>query len=332
MFGPWYLVAPIYQNTAADAEGNDVRHGIYLPDGMWIDYFSGEHYKGGRIINSYDAPLWKQPLFVKAGAIVPLTHPHNNVNEIDPSIRIYDIYPYGESSFTEYDDDGRTQAYLLGKYVETKVSSQVKKGKATITVAPTTGYFEGFEIKKSTEMRIYMNAAPKAVKATVGGKKVELEAVASAAELIVTDNAYYYDAEPELNQFSTRGSEAAEVSIKGAPRLMVKIAATDVTADAIEVTVEGYQFEVNDPLVANTGKLAVPTITFTEENIEPYALTPSWELLPEADYYEIEFDGMLYSTVRDNKLRFEDLKAETEYTLRLRAVNAAGATSGPRPR
>jgi hypothetical protein len=164
------------------------------------------------------------------------------------------------------------------------------------------------------------------VKATVGGKKVELEAVASAAELIVTDNAYYYDAEPELNQFSTRGSEAAEVSIKGAPRLMVKIAATDVTADAIEVTVEGYQFEVTDPLVANTGKLAVPTITFTEENIEPYALTPSWEMQPEADYYEIEFDDMLYSTIREGKLRFEDLKAETEYTFRLRAVNADGAT------
>ena len=326
MFGPWYLVAPIYQNTASDAEGNDVRNGIYLPEGMWIDYFSGEHYKGGRIINSYDAPLWKQPLFVKAGAIVPLTRPHNNVNEIDPTIRIYDIYPYGESSFIEYDDDGRTQAYLMGEFVETKVSSQVKKGKAIITVAPTTGDFEGFEPEKCTEMRIYMNAAPKAVKAAVGGKKVELEAVASAAELIVTDNAYYYDAEPELNQFATRGSEAAGVSIKGAPRLMVKIAATDVTANTVEVTVEGYQFEVADPLVANTGKLTTPVITFLEENIEPYALTPTWEMQPEADYYEIEFDGMLYSTIRDSKLRFEDLKAETEYAFRLRAVNAEGTT------
>jgi hypothetical protein len=326
MFGPWYLVAPIYQNTASDAEGNDVRNGIYLPEGMWIDYFSGEHYKGGRIINSYDAPLWKQPLFVKAGAIVPLTRPHNNVNEIDPTIRIYDIYPYGESSFIEYDDDGRTQAYLMGEFVETKVSSQVKKGKAIITVAPTTGDFEGFEPEKCTEMRIYMNAAPRAVKAAVGGKKVELEAVASAAELIVTDNAYYYDAEPELNQFATRGSEAAGVSIKGAPRLMVKIAATDVTANTVEVTVEGYQFEVADPLVANTGKLTTPVITFLEENIEPYALTPTWEMQSEADYYEIEFDGMLYSTIRDSKLRFEDLKAETEYAFRLRAVNAEGTT------
>ncbi len=326
MFGPWYLVAPIYQNTAADAEGNDVRHGIYLPEGMWVDYFSGEHYKGGRIINSYDAPLWKQPLFVKAGAIVPLTHPHNNVNEIDPTLRIYDLYPYGESSFTEYDDDGRTQAYLAGEFVETKISSNVKKNKAIVTVAPTTGSFEGFVPEKRTEMRIYMDAAPKAVKATVGGKAVELTAAASAAELILGDNMYYFDAEPELNQFATRGTEVAEVSIKGAPRLMVKIAATDITKNEVEVTVDGYQFAVADPLVEKKGKLTTPAITFTEENIEPYVLTPTWEMQPEADYYEIEFDGMIYSTIRDSKLRFEDLKAETEYTFRLRAVNADGAS------
>ena len=324
MFGPWYLVAPIYQATAADAEGNDVRHGIYLPEGMWIDYFSGEHYKGGRIINSYDAPLWKQPVFVKAGAIVPLTHPHNNVTEIDQTLRIYDLYPYGETSFTEYDDDGRTQAYLAGAFVETQINSQVKKGKAVISIAPTTGTFDGFVPEKRTEMRIYMDAAPKAVNVLVGGTPVELAAAASAEEFAKSENAYYFEAEPELNQFATPGTEAAEVSIKGAPRLMVKVAATDITQNAVEVTVDGYQFSVADPLVANTGALKTPAILFAEENVEPYALTPSWELLPEADYYEIEFDGMLYSTIRDNKLRFEDLKAETEYTFRMRAVNAAG--------
>ena len=326
MFGPWYLVAPIYQATAADAEGNDVRHGIYLPEGMWIDYFSGEHYKGGRIINSYDAPLWKQPVFVKAGAIVPLTHPHNNVTEIDQTLRIYDLYPYGETSFTEYDDDGRTQAYLAGAFVETQINSQVKKGKAVISIAPTTGTFDGFVPEKRTEMRIYMDAAPKAVNVLVGGTPVELAAAASAEEFAKSENAYYFEAEPELNQFATPGTEAAEVSIKGAPRLMVKVAATDITQNAVEVTVDGYQFSVADPLVANTGALKTPAILFAEENVEPYALTPSWELLPEADYYEIEFDGMLYSTIRDSKLRFEDLKAETEYTFRMRAVNASGAS------
>ena len=87
------MVAPIYQSTKADDEGNDVRNGIYLPEGTWIDYFNGDVYEGGRIINNFDAPLWKLPVFVKSGAIIPLVNPNNNVHEIDRSLRIYELYP-----------------------------------------------------------------------------------------------------------------------------------------------------------------------------------------------------------------------------------------------
>ena len=70
MWGENLLVAPVYQNTQADEMGNDVRDGIYLPGGddqIWIDYFTGQQYRGGQILNGYDAPLWKIPLFVKNG-------------------------------------------------------------------------------------------------------------------------------------------------------------------------------------------------------------------------------------------------------------------------
>ena len=106
LYGPYFLVAPVYQATRADEQGNDHRNGIYLPEGEWVDYFSGELYQGGRILNNFDAPLWKLPLFVKNGAIIPMTNPNNNVNEMDKRLRIYELYPSGESAFTEYDDDG----------------------------------------------------------------------------------------------------------------------------------------------------------------------------------------------------------------------------------
>ena len=93
MYGTDFLVAPIYQNTKADAEGNDIRNGIYLPEGEWIDYFTGEKYEGGRVINNFAAPLWKLPVFVKNGAIIPMTNPNNNVSEINKGLRIYEMYP-----------------------------------------------------------------------------------------------------------------------------------------------------------------------------------------------------------------------------------------------
>lgn len=44
MCGPSFLVAPIYKENKMDKEGNDIRNGIYLPQGEWVDYFSGHIY------------------------------------------------------------------------------------------------------------------------------------------------------------------------------------------------------------------------------------------------------------------------------------------------
>ena len=114
------MIAPIYQATKADAQGNDIRNGIYLPEGEWVDYFSGELYQGGRIINNFTSPLWKLPVFVKNGAIIPMTSPNNNVNETAKHLRLYELYPYGQNTFTEYDDDGITEEYRAGKGASTR--------------------------------------------------------------------------------------------------------------------------------------------------------------------------------------------------------------------
>ena len=106
MYGPYFLIAPIYQSTEMDKDGNDIRNNIYLPKGNWVDYFSGQEYSGDCIINSFDAPIWKLPVFVKKGAIIPMNNPNNHVSEIDKSLRTYEVYPFGKSSFTQYDDDG----------------------------------------------------------------------------------------------------------------------------------------------------------------------------------------------------------------------------------
>ncbi|EPC24419.1 Alpha-xylosidase [Lacticaseibacillus paracasei] len=59
LWGDNFLVAPIYQNTASDDQGNDVRNGIYLPDKdqVWIDYCTGKEYRGGQVLNNFEAPL-----------------------------------------------------------------------------------------------------------------------------------------------------------------------------------------------------------------------------------------------------------------------------------
>ena len=327
MYGPYFLVAPIYQNTAMDANGNDIRNGIYLPEGTWFDYFTGEKYNGGQIINSFAAPLWKLPVFVKGGAIIPTTNPNNNVSGIDKGLRMYEIYPMGCTSFTEYDDDGVTEQYRYGQFTKTVIEQSCdNKGNVTITVNPTTGNFDGFVKEKTTIFKVNASCAPKKVTAKVGGKRVKLTAVSTIEEFNNGENVYFYDEQPNLNRFATSGTEYADYEICKNPVVMIKLAKSDVTAGATEIAIKGYEFNVASSLVANTGALEAPKATIADENCQAYTITPSWEVVENADYYEIKFQDRIYGTIKGTSLLFEDLTPVTEYTFAVRAVNSTGAS------
>ena len=317
MYGPSMLVAPIYQPTQADAQGNDIRNGIYLPEGQWIDYFTGDVYEGGRILNNFDAPIWKLPLFVKAGAIVPMNRPNNNIHEVNTAERIFDIWPAGHSEFTLYDDDGNTEAYMRGEHATTKVTSELDaKGNLAITICPTEGNYDGMVKEKSTLVRINTTARPKSVRAIIGKKKVTLTEGEGA-------NTWRYVERPQLNQFSTQGTDMAKVEVTKNPVIEVNLAKGDIMTDETTIEVKGFVYDKPATrMLTNHGTLSAPVATDTK--VAPYTLTPTWKAVDNADYYEIRFNSMIYSTIRNNSLLFEDLQPGTDYTFELRAVNADG--------
>lgn len=317
MYGPSMLVAPIYQPTQADAQGNDIRNGIYLPEGQWIDYFTGDVYEGGRILNNFDAPIWKLPLFVKAGAIVPMNRPNNNIHEVNTAERIFDIWPAGHSEFTLYDDDGNTEAYMRGEHATTKVTSELDaKGNLAITICPTEGNYDGMVKEKSTLVRINTTARPKSVRAIIGKKKVTLTEGEGA-------NTWRYVERPQLNQFSTQGTDMAKVEVTKNPVIEVNLAKGDIMTDETTIEVKGFVYDKPATrMLTKHGTLSAPEATDTK--VAPYTLTPTWKAVDNADYYEIRFNSMIYSTIRNNSLLFEDLQPGTDYTFELRAVNADG--------
>ena len=327
MFGPSFLVAPIYQNTKSDEQGNDIRNAIYLPKGTWVDYFTGEQFEGNQIINNVDAPIWKLPVFVKRGAIIPMVNPNNNVKEVNANLRIYEVYPLGKTTFTEYDDDGRTEAYKGGKGTTTLITSELVKDKATISVDVTKGNFDGFVKDKVTEFKINVTAKPKNVEAKVGKKSVKLQEVQSLADFNAKENVYFYQEKPNFNQFSTKGSEFEKIQIIKNPQVLVKVAKTDISQNAVSVNISGYQFAPVDKLKVSTGSLTKPqNFTISDKHLTAYTAIPSWDKVPNADYYEINFDNQIYSTIKDTELLFDELKPETNYAFKVRAVNKSGAS------
>lgn len=159
-----------------------------------------------------------------------------------------------------------------------------------------------------------------------GKKSIKLKAVTSAEAYEQGTDVYYYEESPELNRFATSGSEFASVQIRKNPVVHVKLHAVDVTADRVQVEMKGFVFAPADNLLKQTGALQAPQARITDENAGAYTLTPTWEPVPGADYYEIESEGMIYSTIRQNSFTFEDLKVETDYSFRIRSVNASGAS------
>ncbi|MDX8567466.1 discoidin domain-containing protein [Elizabethkingia sp. HX XZB] len=327
MYGPAFLVAPIYQETKTDDKGNDIRNGVYLPKGQWVDYLTGEQYNGGQIINSIDSPIWKLPVFVKRGAIIPLANPNNNVSEINKNLRIYEVYPLGKTSFTEYDDDGISEQYKAGKGASTIIESNLVKDKAVVTVFPAKGNFDGQTKEKATEFRISVTAKPKNIIAKVGNKKAKLKEVTSLAEFEAQENVYYYNEKPNFNRFSTKGTELERVQIIKNPQIWVKTAKADITNQKVSLELDGYKFDPENHLKITSGALTAPkNVQITDKNLEAYTVKPTWDKVPNADYYEIDFNGLKYSTIKDTELLFEGLTAETDYTFKVRAVNKDGAS------
>jgi alpha-glucosidase len=151
MSGKWLLVAPVYEDSP-------VRNDIYLPAGKWIDYWDGREYFGPSVVNGYETPLEKLPLLVRAGAIIPM-YPEMLYDREKPKDPVtFDIYPFGKSSFTLYEDDGVTQEYRSGAFAKTLIEVDAPK-----SISPASSKDTRSESVSKEENR-KAKSAPKAKK------------------------------------------------------------------------------------------------------------------------------------------------------------------------
>lgn len=88
------------------------------------------------MINGFDAPVWKTPVFVKNGAIIPMAEENNSPAGVKgASPRIFEVWPSGETDFTLFEDDGYSTDYYNGAYALTNITSNApKSGSGTATI------------------------------------------------------------------------------------------------------------------------------------------------------------------------------------------------------
>lgn len=128
MWGKNLLVAPVVE------KGATVRR-IYLPPGSWFDFWTGERIEGGREI-SRAVELETLPLFVRAGAILPLGPVKQFVDEKVDGPLFVTIYPGKDASFLLYEDDGRSFNFRKGDWMGIAMTWNDEHRKLDMALAP----------------------------------------------------------------------------------------------------------------------------------------------------------------------------------------------------
>ncbi|MEI7037972.1 TIM-barrel domain-containing protein [Fulvimonas yonginensis] len=176
LFGDSLLVSPV-------VEQGQTRKSIYLPQGEWIDWFSGRRHAGGRTVEHVcDAQGWTDiPLFVREGAIIPVQPPEDYVGQHPLTTLEVELFPAASASrFDYYDDDGRTYAYEQGQYFLQALSMQAHGERVEFALgAPQGGYHPALR----TWLLKFHGAPARAVRS--GGR--ELEAFGSEEALRTAD-------------------------------------------------------------------------------------------------------------------------------------------------
>jgi alpha-glucosidase/alpha-D-xyloside xylohydrolase len=109
LWGRDILVAPVVEKGARSRS-------VYLPAGRWYDFWTEEARDGGREI-SRPVDLETMPLFVRAGAIVPLGPVKQYTSEVVDAPLTVTVFPGEDGAFTIYEDDGRTFDYRRGEWM-----------------------------------------------------------------------------------------------------------------------------------------------------------------------------------------------------------------------
>lgn len=157
LFGEEFLVSPVYQTR--DYFPNQ-QMDVYLPHGEeWIDYWTHEIYQGGQTIKVDVSKANDKyiPLFVKRGAIVPMGPEIFFIKEEKhPNPLTLDIYPLkeGTSTFTLYDDDGKSMEYQNGKFSQTQFNCTANPQKITIKIGKTVGDYFGKPISQDYIIKV----------------------------------------------------------------------------------------------------------------------------------------------------------------------------------
>jgi alpha-glucosidase (family GH31 glycosyl hydrolase) len=131
LFGREILVAPVVEQSAAT---RSLYWSLYLPRGTWYDFWTRERVEGGREITR-KVDLETTPLYVRAGAVIPMGSVKQYVSESVTTPLALWIHPGADGTFSLYEDDGKSFDYRTGEFMRINMAWNDRERRLSVRLA-----------------------------------------------------------------------------------------------------------------------------------------------------------------------------------------------------
>jgi hypothetical protein len=131
LWGRDMLIAPVFAKGA-------LSRAVYLPAGKWYDWWTDATHAGGQTITRA-VDLATMPIFVRAGAIIPLDPVRQYTSQVVGEPTTLRVYRGADGQYTLFEDDGISQDYLAGKGVRTRMTWNERSARLTVEPGPPAG-------------------------------------------------------------------------------------------------------------------------------------------------------------------------------------------------
>jgi len=170
LFGEQMLAAPVV--APSDKVSGLAMQKVWLPTGEWIEWATGKHFSGPATIER-GFSIEQTPVYLKAGAIVPMQPPMRYTGEkpVDPLIvNVWPLAPGSNSSYSLYEDSGVATEYQRGVYAHTPIKASQAGDTLRVEIGPVEGSYP--RMLKTRGYRLQLPADWPPASVTVNGVPV----------------------------------------------------------------------------------------------------------------------------------------------------------------
>jgi alpha-glucosidase len=171
LFGEQMLAAPV--TVPADKATGLATEKVWLPEGEWIEWATGKHLTGPATVDR-SFSIEQNPVYLRAGAIVPMQPAMRYTGEkpVDPLIlNIWPLKQGSTSSYKVYEDSGVAVEYQHGVFARTPVKATQAGDTLKVEIGPVEGSYPKMPRTRAYELRLPADWPPASV--TVNGIAVK---------------------------------------------------------------------------------------------------------------------------------------------------------------